>query len=70
MTDQTADTLSFVDLDTMKETARLTVTGKPAGIAMSPDKATAYITAPDSKELVEIDAVARKIKRRLFLDGG
>src|SRR5690606_22057283 len=29
-----------------------------------------YLTAPDSKELVEVDAVSRKVTRRLKLGGG
>lgn len=70
LTDQNADAVSFVDLDTMKESARIAVTGKPAGIALSPDKTIAYVTAPEGKELIEIDAVARKVKRRLYLGGG
>ncbi|MFG3590908.1 YncE family protein [Bradyrhizobium sp. RDI18] len=70
MTDQTSDTLSFVDLDTMKETERLTVTASLPASRFPPIRGLLYITAPDSKELIEVDAVARKVKRRLFLDGG
>lgn len=69
VTDQPADSVSFVDLDAMKEVGRIDVGGKPAGIALSPDKSTAYVTAPDGKELVEIDAVSRAVKRRLVLGG-
>jgi YVTN family beta-propeller protein len=69
-TNQPDDSLSFVDLTAMKEVARIKVGGKPAGIALSPDKSRAYITAPDSKELVEVDAVKRIVVRRLKLGGG
>ncbi len=69
VTDQPADSLSFVDLEAMKETGRVQIGGKPAGIALSPDKSKAYITAPDGKELVEVDAVSRAIKRRLVVGG-
>ncbi len=55
-TNQPADSLSFVDLATMKAVAEIKIGGKPAGIALSPDGAKAYVTAPDSKELVEVDA--------------
>jgi YVTN family beta-propeller protein len=69
-TDQPADSLSFVDLATMKEVATIKIGGKPAGIALSPDKKKAYITAPDSRELVEVDAPSRTVTRRLTLGGG
>lgn len=69
-TNQPADSLSFVDLATMKEVASIEIGGKPAGIALSPDKTKAYVTAPDSKELVEVDAVSRAVTRRLMLGGG
>lgn len=68
-TNQPADTLSVVDLKTMKEVSVIKVGGKPAGIALSPDRSLAYVTAPDSKELIEVDAVARTVKRRLALGG-
>jgi YVTN family beta-propeller protein len=69
-TNQPADNLSFVNLETMKEVARIKIGGKPAGIALSPDKTRAYITAPDSRELVEVDTVSRSVTRRLLLGGG
>ena len=69
-TNQPADNLSFVNLDTMKEVARIKIGGKPAGIALSPDKTKAYITSPDSRELVEVDAVSRAVTRRLVVGGG
>ena len=69
-TNQPADSLSFVDLETMKAVAEIKIGGKPAGIALSPDKTHAYVTAPDGKELIEIDAVARSVKRRLSVGGG
>ncbi|HET6388001.1 beta-propeller fold lactonase family protein [Hyphomicrobium sp.] len=69
MTDQPSDSVSFVDLKTMKEIGRIKAGSKPAGVALSPDKATAYVTAPDSKELIEIDAISRSVKRRLVLGG-
>jgi YVTN family beta-propeller protein len=69
-TNQPADTLSFVDLAAMKEVATVKIGGKPAGIALSPDKMKAYVTAPDSKELVEVDAVSHAVTRRVTLGGG
>ncbi len=65
-----ADSLSIVDLATFKTVAEIKLSGKPAGIAMSPDKTVAYMTAPDGHELIEVDAVARAVKRRLTIGGG
>ena len=70
ITNQPADSLSIVDLATMKSVAEIKIGGKPAGIALSPDKATAYVTAPDGQELIEVDATQRVIRRRLKLGGG
>ena len=64
-TNQPGDSLSFVDLETMKATAEIKIGGKPAGIALSPDKSRAYVTAPDGQELIEVDANARTVKRRI-----
>lgn len=69
-TNQLADSLSFIDLSTMKAVAEIKIGGKPAGIALSPDKSKAYITAPDGQELVEVDAHKREVSRRLKLGGG
>ena len=69
-TNQLADSLSFVELATMKAVAEIKIGGKPAGIALSPDKSKAYITAPDGHELIEVDATQRVVTRRLALGGG
>ena len=69
-TNQPADTLSFVDLDTMKATAEIKIGGKPAGITLSPDKSIAYIAAPDGKEVIEVDATKKVVMRRLNVGGG
>lgn len=70
ITNQLADSLSFVDTLTMKETASLAVSGKPAGIALSPDRRFAYVTAPDGREVLEIDVASRTLTRRLGVGGG
>lgn len=69
-TNQPADSLSFVDLDTMKTVGELKLSGKPAGVALSPDKTFAYVTAPDGKMLFEIDLKKRTISRTLEVGGG
>ena len=70
VTNQPADSLSFVDLDQMKSVAEIKIGGKPAGIALSPDKSLAYVTAPEGNELIEVDATSRTVKRRLAMKGG
>ena len=70
ITNQPADSLSIVDTGTMKTVADVKLSGKPAGIGVSPDKRFAYISAPDGQELIEVDAVARTVTRRLKLGGG
>ena len=69
-TNQPADSLSFVDLDTMTTAGELKLSGKPAGLALSPDKKFAYVTAPDGKMLFEIDAAKRTVARTLEVGGG
>ena len=61
VTNQTGDTLSVVDLATLTVAATIPIGGKPAGIAMAPDGARAYVTAPEGKELVVVDAKARAV---------
>ena len=48
----------------MKPLAEIAIGGKPAGIAMSRDGKFAYLTSPESKELVVVDAAARQVARR------
>ena len=48
----------------MKPVAEIAIGGKPAGIAMSPDGRSAFVTSPESKELVVVDAMARKVAGR------
>lgn len=69
-TNQPADSLSFVDLTTMKTAGEVKLSGKPAGIALSPDKTLAYVTAPEGKELFAIDIAKREVVQRLALGGG
>ena len=70
VTNQSGNSLSFVDLGTMKSSAEIRIGGNPAGIALSPDKKLVYVTAPDGKELTEVDTTSRAVKRRLAIDGG
>ncbi len=70
ITNQPGDSLTVVDSATMQPVAEIKIGGKPAGIALSPDRAMAYITAPDGKELIEVDATQRLVTRRLKLGSG
>src|SRR5690242_6681661 len=64
VTNQNGDSLSIVGLADMKSQAEIHIGGKPAGIAMSPDGRFAYLTSPESKELVVVYAVARQVAKR------
>jgi YVTN family beta-propeller protein len=64
VSNQLGDSVSIVDLDTMTSVAEIKIGGKPAGVAVSADKKLAYLTSPDSKEVVEIDLTNRLIARR------
>ena len=64
VTNQPADSVSIVDLDTMKSVAEIKIGGKPAGIALSPDKATAYVTAQTARRW------SRLMQPRALLNGG
>jgi YVTN family beta-propeller protein len=61
VTNQTDDSLSIVSLADLKVAETLKIGGKPAGIAMSADGSRAYLTSPEGKEVVVVDADARKI---------
>jgi YVTN family beta-propeller protein len=70
VTNQLANTIGVVDLAAMKQIAAIAVTGAPAGLAMSPRGDFAYVTAPDGKELIAIDAGKRAIAWRLSVGAG
>ena len=70
VTVQGANAVEVVDLDAGKVVQSIPVTGSPAGIALSPDRATAYVTRPDLPGLAVIDARARTVTATLPLPGG
>ena len=49
--------------------ATIIVDGHPAGIAMSLDGLTAYVTTPDAHSLSVIDTTSRTVVRRIVLGG-
>ena len=60
----------MVDLDTQVVTAQIPVDGAPAGIALSPDRKTAYVTRPEGHGLAIVDLDARAVTGTLALPGG
>ena len=70
ITNQPGDSLTVIELGSMQPVAEIKIGGKPAGIALSPDKTMAYVTAPDGKEVIEVDAIQRAVTRRLKLGSG
>lgn len=70
VTAQGADAVEVVDLDAGRVVARIAVGGAPAGIALSPDRATAYVTRPEAPGLAVIDLAARRVRAAVPLPGG
>ncbi|MDZ4842787.1 MAG: YncE family protein [Hyphomicrobium aestuarii] len=65
VTNQGSQTVSVVDLDAWTVVAEIDVPGRPAGVALSPDHATIYVSAPEGKDVAVIDAAKRKVVRRI-----
>jgi YVTN family beta-propeller protein len=70
VTNQPGDSLSVVDTATMNVLATIALSGKPAGIALSPGKKIAYVTAPDGKTLFAVDLDNRVVTQRLQVGSG
>ena len=70
VTNQVADSVTIVDTATMAVLAEVKTGGKPAGIAIDGERRFAYVTAPEGKELIELDASELRVNRRLALGGG
>ena len=68
-TNQNGNSVSIVELGPsgkpIKVAATIDVNGKPAGIAISPDRSTAYVTAPESKEFAVIDVQRQAVIKRV-----
>ncbi|MCB1513731.1 MAG: YncE family protein [Hyphomicrobiaceae bacterium] len=69
VTNQGSETVSIVAIgeggEKMQVTGEIKVPGKPAGIALSPDRRTVYVTAPEAKELVVIDRATADVRARV-----
>lgn len=70
VTVQGGNAVEVVDLAAGKVVQSIPVSGSPAGIALSPDRATAYVTRPDLPGLAVIDAKARALTATVTLPGG
>ncbi|WP_407943094.1 YncE family protein [Methylobacterium oxalidis] len=70
VTVQGANAVEIVDLDAGTVAARIPVPGSPAGVALSPDRKTAYVTRPDGPGLALIDLDARRVAATVPLPGG
>lgn len=70
VTAQVANLVDIVDLDAGKVVAAIPVPGSPAGVALSPDRRTAYVTRPDGPGLAVIDLTSRTLTATLTLPGG
>ena len=64
VTNQLGNSLSVVDLAAAKQVAEISIGGKPAGVALSPDGGRAYVAAPDSREVIAVDTAARTVVQR------
>ena len=72
-TNQNGNSVSVVRIGAkgaMHVETTIEVTGKPAGIALSRDRLTAYVTAPEARELVVIDMRKRAVVKRVKVGEG
>ena len=70
VTAQLAGEVALVDLASGKMTGTIAVDGAPAGIALSPDRKTAYVTRPEAQALAVIDIATRAVTASIRLPGG
>ena len=70
ITAQGANALAIVDLDAGAVVGQIALDGAPAGIALSPDRKTAYVTRPEGPGLAVVDLVTRTVTTTLALPGG
>lgn len=67
---QVSQDVSVVDLEAGKAVATIAIGGKPAGVAMSPDGARAYVTSPDGGFLSVIDTAGRRVIKKIPIADG
>ncbi|WP_375462549.1 beta-propeller fold lactonase family protein [uncultured Methylobacterium sp.] len=70
VTAQGDDAVDVIDLDAGTILRKIPVAGSPAGVALSPDRRTAYVTRPDGPGVAVIDLPSRSVVQMLALPGG
>lgn len=70
VTTQLGNAVEVVDLASKTILQTIPVPGAPAGIALSPNRRTAYVTRPEGKGVSVIDLDARRVRASLDLPGG
>lgn len=68
--DVVPSTISVVETDSMIELARITTCAMPHGSRLTADGARHYSVCTRDEQLVEVDARALKVRRRLYLTPG
>jgi YVTN family beta-propeller protein len=69
ITNQTAGTVSVIDLDALKVIATIDVPAGPAGVAVTRDGSRVYVTHPDLGLVSEIDGVTRQLVKSIEVGG-
>ena len=64
VTNQGSETVSVVDLETLKVVATIPVPGKPAGVAVSLVQDRVYVTCPDAHDVAVIDTKTNTVVAR------
>ncbi|WP_147016885.1 YncE family protein [Methylorubrum extorquens] len=70
VTAQLGNAVEIIDLASKTILQSIPVPGAPAGIAVSPDRKTAYVTRPEGHGVSVIDLDARRVSASLDLPGG
>ncbi len=70
VTNQGSETVSVVDLGAASVVVSIPVPGKPAGVALSPDRRRVYVSVPEAKDIAVIDAEKREVVGRVPVGSG
>jgi DNA-binding beta-propeller fold protein YncE len=64
-----AKAVAVVDVGTRRELGRVPVDGAPKGVYVRADGRIAYVSLVDTRRLVALDVLGRRVVRTLALDG-
>ena len=70
ISNQLGDSVSVIDTKTRQVVDTIAVPGKPAGVAVSADGNTVYISTPEAKGIAVIDAKTHKLIRQVPVSNG